>query len=71
MSQPTSTADYRKYPKGPNFGLIVFLFCATIIIVAFAAYFVLRASGKKLLPGKYNPHPTSQALPAPSAIRAV
>jgi hypothetical protein len=63
MTQPTSTADYRKYPKGPNFLLIVILFVVTIVIVGICAYFVLRAGGTKLIPKVPDKHPTSQIIP--------
>jgi len=63
MSEPTSTADYRKYPKGPNFPLIVVLFVVTIFVAFICAYFVLRAGGKKMLPKVPDKHPTSLVMP--------
>jgi hypothetical protein len=70
MNEPTSTADYRKYPKGPNFGLIVILFGVTIIVMLFGAWLLLSDTGKKLIPGRHNPHPNSYVLPAPSDTTA-
>lgn len=59
------TADYRKYPKGPNFGLIIGLFCATIIIVLFAAWLFFR-SDPRLVPKAHGPLNREQRqAPAP------
>lgn len=44
------TADYRKYPKGPNFGLIVALACVAGLLCLLLAYFVIRSDGKHLIP---------------------
>ena len=63
MSEPTSTADYRKYPKGPNFGLIVILFVVTIVLVGIFAYIMLRIEGRKMVPKVSRDHPTSQIFP--------
>lgn len=59
------TADYRKYPKGPNFGLIVGLACAALLIVLFGAWLLLR-SDPRLVPKAHGPlnHEQRQA-PAP------
>ena len=64
MTQPNSTADYRKYPKGPNFNLIVFLSAVALIVIFIGAYIVLRGEGKKLIPKVPDKHPTSQVTPA-------
>jgi hypothetical protein len=68
MTEPTSTVDHDHHPKGPNFLLIVILFAVSIIVVFIAAYIVLAKSGKHLVPGKHNPHPTSE-LVRPTEIR--
>lgn len=62
MSEPTSTIDHGHHPKGPNFLLIVIL-CGVFIILGFiAAYFILDKGGKHLVPGKHDPHPTSELV---------
>ena len=63
MTEPTSTADYRKYPKGPNFLLIVILFGITILLFCVGAFFFLSDTGRKLLPGLHQSHPTSLVIP--------
>ncbi|WP_263384013.1 hypothetical protein [Granulicella arctica] len=63
MTEPTSTADYRKYPKGPNFLLIVILFAATILVFCVGAFFFLSDTGRKLLPRLHQSHPTSFVAP--------
>jgi hypothetical protein len=63
MIEPTSTADYRKYPKGPNFLLIVILFVVALFALLFGAWLLLSDTGKKLIPGRHDPHPTSEVIP--------
>jgi hypothetical protein len=59
------TADYRKYPKGPNFGLIVALFCVTLILFFVASLFFLHADVRHLIPGRKHPNPATQLEPNP------
>jgi hypothetical protein len=47
------TADYRKYPKGPNFLLIVILSLIVLFFGLIAAYVILRHEGSKLM---LHPH---------------
>ena len=70
MNEPVSTADYRKYPKGPNFLLIVVLFAVTIVVILLGAWFLIGDKGKKLLPGRHTDHPTSYVLPPSSDVTA-
>lgn len=53
-------------PKNPNFGLVVLLAGVAFIVVFLCAYLILGKEGKKLLPPKYNPHPTSYVVPSAS-----
>jgi hypothetical protein len=62
MTEPTSTVDPHHHPKGPNFLLIVILFGVAIILIFIAAYIFLLGGGKHLVPGKHDPHPTSQLI---------
>jgi hypothetical protein len=63
MSDPKDpTADYRKYPKGPNFLFVVLAFCITILVVIVLAYFVLGWDVRKLLPHRPNPQPNAMVL---------
>lgn len=57
------TADYRKYPKGPNFLLIVILASIAILIFLVAAVFVVGHKGKGLEPHPPNPTPNSLVQP--------
>jgi hypothetical protein len=71
MEKPISTADYRKYPKGPNFLLVVILSVITILVFLVGAYLLLSEDGRKLLPGlHHNPHPTSYTRPPASSTMA-
>lgn len=58
--QQDPTADYRKYAKGPNFGLIVALACITMLVLFVAALFLLHGDGRNLLPGGRHPNPATQ-----------
>ncbi len=57
------TADYRKYPKGPNFLLIVILASVSILVIVAIAIFVLKDRGQKLVPHGPNPTPNSLVRP--------
>jgi hypothetical protein len=67
MSNPNSqqdpTADYRKYPKGPNFLLIVILASVAILVVLAIGVFVVGGDGRKLIPHGPNPTPNSMLNP--------
>lgn len=56
-------ADYRKYPKGPNFLLIVILACVVVLIVLAIAVFILGGHGRRMLPHGPNPTPNSLVQP--------
>jgi hypothetical protein len=62
MSTPTSAPEKSDQPKGPNFLVVVILFGVAILVVFFFAYFVLKGGGRHLVPGRHNPHPTSQLV---------
>ncbi|NYF90327.1 hypothetical protein RBB79_12105 [Tunturiibacter empetritectus] len=70
MTQPTSTANYRKYPKGPNFTLVVFLSGVVMILVFIAAYLLLSDKGRQLLPKWHKPHQTSYLVSQPTSEAA-
>ena len=59
MSEKNPTADYRKYSKGPNFGLIVGLSCVVFVLILAAAIFILHERSSKMLPHGPNPTPNS------------
>jgi hypothetical protein len=47
-------------PNGPNFLLIVGLFCATILVIFVLAYFFVDFDGSHLTFKHHSQHPTSQ-----------
>jgi RsiW-degrading membrane proteinase PrsW (M82 family) len=54
-------------PKQPNFGLVVGLFCATLLIVFVLALFFVHFDGKHLTFRHHSAHPTSLlVLPVPA-----
>ncbi len=63
MASQDPTADIRKYPKGPNFGLIVALSCVAIVVVFVAAYLFLRRDAAKVMPHPPSPTPNSLSRP--------
>ncbi len=57
-------------PKKPNFGLVVGLSCATLVIIFVFALFFVHFDGKHLTFRHHSAHPTSQLVlpvPAPTA----
>ena len=63
MSQQDPTADYRKYPKGPNFLTIVLAFCVVILLVIVAALLFLKHDATKAIP--HSPSGTPNSLVQP------
>ena len=63
MAATDPTADYRKYPKGPSFGLIVALAAVFILIGAVAVVLFLRFNATKVDPHGKNPTPNSLSVP--------
>ncbi len=57
------TADYRKYPKGPNFLLIVVLASVILVVLLVAAVFLVGGKGKSMEPHPPNPTPNSLMHP--------
>ena len=74
MSNSNPTADYRKYPKGPNFTLIVALASVFLILALIAGVVFLHYDARKVDPHRPNPEPNSlylPALPSPTPPAAV
>jgi len=59
---PKSTADWRKYPKSPNFFGIVVGASIFLLVALVAAYFLLRTDTTKMIPHR-NPTPNSLVQP--------
>ena len=57
------TDNWRKYPKGPNFLGIVLGSSAVLVLLMIAAWFVLRADGRKMIP--HGPSATPNSLVQP------
>ena len=63
MSAQDPTADYRKYPKGPNFLAVVIAFCVVILLVIIAALLFLRHDASKAMPHSPTANPNSLVQP--------
>ncbi len=63
MSAQDPTADYRKYPKGPNFLGIVIGSCVVILIVIVASLFFLKHNASKVIPHAHTNEPNSYVRP--------
>jgi len=63
MSTQDPTADYRKYPKGPNFLGIVIAASIVLVVLLIVAVFLVKEHGKALAPHQPNPTPNSLVLP--------
>jgi len=64
------TADYRKYPKGPNFLLIVILASVVMLIILALAVFILGGHGRRMLPHGASPTPNSLVVPIVPTLKA-
>ena len=63
MGDLPSPANYKVYPKGPNFLLIVILSGIALVIIMIAAYLILSGAGEALLPSAHHTgDPTAQLL---------
>jgi hypothetical protein len=61
----------QKYPKQPNFLLIVGLFCVTILVIFVLAYLFVDFDGKHLTFHHRRAHPTSElVMPGRSGAEA-
>ena len=63
MSEQDPTADYRKYPKGPNFLGIVLGSCVVIVIVIIITLFFLKHNATKVIPHAHSNEPNSLVQP--------
>ncbi len=63
MSSQDPTADYRKYPKSPNFLAVVIGFAITILVVIVATLIFLRHDASKAVP--HTPTATPNSLVQP------
>ena len=63
MSTPDPTADYRKYPKGPNFLGIVIGFAVFILLFLLVAVYFLKHDAKKVDPHAPTSTPNSLVMP--------
>ena len=71
MSEQDPTADYRKYSKGPKFGLIVGLSVATFLIFFVIVILFLRRDATKVDPHGPTKTPNSHLLfPLPPVTRS-
>ena len=63
MSAQDPTADYRKYPKGPNFLGIVIGSAVVILIIIVLTLIFLKHDAAKAMPHSPNANPNSLVLP--------
>jgi hypothetical protein len=69
MSDKITDELFEIAPKKPNFTLIMVLTGATLLVLFLAAYVLLTADGRRLLPKTHqDPHPTSFVVPASSSV---
>ena len=72
MSETNPTADYRKYPKGPKFGLIVAGAAVFIVLAFIGIVMFLHRDARKVDPHPPTPTPNSWVQPLlvpPSGVR--
>ncbi len=69
MPQDPETADYRRYPKGPNFLNVVLGCCFVILIIVVATIFVLHRGGKNIFPMKTRTTPSQTMVRSAADVR--
>ena len=64
MPESRSTGNYRLYPKGPNFGVVVVLAGLALILIFILAYFFIKGHGSETLPRAHQrkAEPTSRLV---------
>lgn len=71
MPEQPNPKEYRLYPKGPRFGIIVLLSGVAMIVIFIIFYFFVGAHGSNMLPrttprkAEPNSHLVRPAQPAP------
>lgn len=74
MNGPNDNTVDTHQPKDDGSFLLVVIFSGIALLVGFfVAYLIVSGAGKRLIPGRHNPHPTSQlSLPGtpPSATES-
>ena len=68
MSAQDPTADYRKYPKGPNFLGIVIGSAVVILIIIVATLMFLKHDASKVIPHAHTGEPNSFVQPLLPAV---
>ena len=63
MSEQDPTADYRKYPKGPNFLGIVIGSAVVILIIIVITLIFLKHDASKVIPHAHSATPNSSIQP--------
>jgi hypothetical protein len=63
MNETNPTADYRKYPKGPKFGMIVAGAAVFLVLALVAILMFLHRDAAKVDPHRPNPTPNSWVRP--------
>jgi hypothetical protein len=73
MTKPDDPTAESQPPKDDGNFLHVVIYAGIFLILAFiAAFIVLKGVGRRIVPGKHDPHPTSQLMlpPVSSSIAA-
>jgi hypothetical protein len=73
MPEPPPAGNYRLYPKGPSFGLIVVMAAIVLIIIFIVAYFFVMGHGSGMLPRSHprKAEPTSRLVRPVQIMRPV
>ena len=68
MNDTENRPAYTHQPSDDGSFLWVVIFSGIALIIGFiVAFLIVSGAGKRLIPGKHKPHPTSQLiLPAPA-----
>ena len=62
MTEPNTTKDYRTYPKGPSFGMVVAAAAVFLLLALVIALFLVHRHANKMVPHGPNSQPNSRLV---------
>jgi hypothetical protein len=68
MTKPDDSTAESHPPKEDGNFLLVVIYAGIFLVIAFiAAFIIIKSVGRRIVPGKHDPHPTSQLTLPPTS----